>query len=44
MEATMTAKPVGMEAAVRRIEMLLAEQEHIYMLVAIDGPCADAEL
>lgn len=38
----MTAKPAGMEAAVRRIETLLAEQEH--MFVAIDGPCADAEL
>lgn len=38
----MTAEPVGMEAAVRRIETLLAEQEH--MFVAIDGPCADAEL
>jgi len=37
----MTAKPVGMEAAVRRIEMLLAEQEH--MFVAIDGPCASGK-
>lgn len=42
MEATMTVKPVGMEAAVRRIETLLAEQEHVF--VAIDGPCADAKL
>lgn len=38
----MTAKPVGMEAAVRCIETLLAEQEHVF--VAIDGPSADAEL
>lgn len=38
----MTVKPVGMEAAVCRIETLLAEQEHVF--VAIDGPCADAEL
>ena len=37
----MTAKPVGMEAAVRRIEMLLAEQEHVF--VAIDGPCASGK-
>lgn len=38
----MTAKPVGMEAAVRRIEMLLAEQEHVF--VAIDGPCASGKI
>lgn len=37
----MTAKPVGMEAAVRRIETLLAEQEHVF--VAIDGPCASGK-
>ena len=37
----MTAKPVGMEAAVRRIEMLLAEQEHVF--IAIDGPCASGK-
>ena len=37
----MTAKPVGMEAAVRCIEMLLAEQEHVF--VAIDGPCASCK-
>lgn len=37
----MTAKPVGMEATVRRIEMLLAEQEHVF--VAIDGPCASGK-
>ncbi len=37
----MTAEPVGMEAAMRRIEMLLAEQEHVF--VAIDGPCASGK-
>ena len=37
----MTAKPVGMEAAVRRIETLLAEQEHVF--IAIDGPCASGK-
>lgn len=37
----MTAEPVGMEAAVRRIEMLLAEQEHVF--IAIDGPCASGK-
>ena len=37
----MTAKPVGMEAAVRHIETLLAEQEHVF--VAIDGPCASGK-
>lgn len=37
----MTAKPVGMEAAVRRIEMLLAEQEHVF--IAIDGPCVSGK-
>ena len=37
----MTAKPVGMEAAVCRIETLLAEQEHVF--VAIDGPCASGK-
>ena len=37
----MTAEPVGMEAAMRRIEMLLAEQEHVF--VAIDGPCASSK-
>jgi ABC-type cobalamin/Fe3+-siderophores transport system ATPase subunit len=30
-----------MEAAMRRIEMLLAEQEHVF--VAIDGPCASGK-
>ena len=41
METTMTAKPVGMEAAVHRIETLLAEREHVF--VAIDGPCASGK-
>lgn len=37
----MTARPVGVEVAISRIETLLADREHIF--VAIDGPCASGK-